>query len=177
MSAAPGRRSVGTNAACYRAPCEFKFYISTGHLWGSVGHVTINAVEMKLGRVPHGLDNPRQAAGFENLTGPGLFVKSHLAVHRWSQRCFSVGLTVASVGLALTRSFIERRAAHAGVSSAGFNGAERIALIGVLIDFWNKSIVEVHYASWTKEEEALRRKGSSLQEDHYWAGSWTNGVR
>ena len=30
MSAAPGRRPVGTCVACKRAPCEFNFDISTG---------------------------------------------------------------------------------------------------------------------------------------------------
>ena len=36
----------------------------------------MNAVEMKFGRVPHGLEILRQAAGFENRTGPGGFVKA-----------------------------------------------------------------------------------------------------
>ena len=31
------------------------------------------------------------------------------SLHRWSRRCYSVGLTVASVGLAVTRALIERR--------------------------------------------------------------------
>ena len=43
---------------------------------GSVGYVTMDAVEMKFGRAPHGLEILRQAAGFENRTGPGGFVKA-----------------------------------------------------------------------------------------------------
>ena len=38
----------------------------------------MNAIEMKFGRVPHGLENPRQAAGFKNRTGLGWFVKAPL---------------------------------------------------------------------------------------------------
>ena len=38
----------------------------------------MNAVEMKFGRVPHGFKILRQAAGFENRTGPGGFVKAPL---------------------------------------------------------------------------------------------------
>ena len=39
----------------------------------------MNAVEMKFGWVPHGLEILRQAAGFENRTGPGGFVKAPLS--------------------------------------------------------------------------------------------------
>ena len=38
----------------------------------------MNAVEMKFGRVPHGIEILRQAAGFENRTGPVGFVKAPL---------------------------------------------------------------------------------------------------
>ena len=57
--------------------------MSTGHRPGSVGYVTMNAVEMKFGRAPHGLEILRQAAGFENRAGPGGFVKAplHIPVH------------------------------------------------------------------------------------------------
>ena len=46
------------------------------HHPGSVGYVTMDAVEMKFGRAPHGLEILRQAAGYENRTGPGGFVKA-----------------------------------------------------------------------------------------------------
>ena len=36
----------------------------------------MDAVDMKFGRTPHGLEILRQAAGFENRTGPGVFVKA-----------------------------------------------------------------------------------------------------
>ena len=38
--------------------------------------VTINAIEMKIVRVPHGLENPRQATWFENCKEPGGLVKA-----------------------------------------------------------------------------------------------------
>ena len=57
------------------ATSNFK-YLYTGHRPGSLGYVTMIAVEMKFGRVPHGLEILRQAAGFENRTGPGGFVKA-----------------------------------------------------------------------------------------------------
>ena len=55
--------------------------ISTGHRPGSVGYVTMDVVEMKFGRAPHGLEILRQAAGFENRTGPGGFVKAPYPVN------------------------------------------------------------------------------------------------
>ena len=48
------------------------------HRRGSVGYVTMNAAKIKFGRVPHGLEILQQAAGFENRTGPGGFVKALL---------------------------------------------------------------------------------------------------
>ena len=39
----------------------------------------MGAVEMKFGRAPHGLEILRQAAGFENRTGPDGFVKAPYA--------------------------------------------------------------------------------------------------
>ena len=80
MPAAPDRCPGGTCAACCRAPCDFKFQISTGHRSGSVGYVTMDAVEMKFGRAPHGLEILRQAAGFGNRTGPGVFMKAPLSI-------------------------------------------------------------------------------------------------
>ena len=75
MSAAPGRRPVGTCAACKRASCEFNLYISTGQPPCFVGYMTINAAEMKFGRVLYRLENPQQAAWLENRMGPGGFMK------------------------------------------------------------------------------------------------------
>ena len=46
----------------------------------------MNDVEIKFGRVPHGLKILRQAAGFENRTGPGGFVKAPLTVEH--EVCF-----------------------------------------------------------------------------------------
>ena len=74
MSAATGRGPCGLMKGTLRLQILNIYRASPGLRW-ICDH---EAVEMKFGRVPHGLEILRQAAGFENRTWPGGFVKAPL---------------------------------------------------------------------------------------------------
>ena len=78
MSAAPGRRPVGPVQLVKGRLVNSIFTYLLGNRSCFVGYMTINAAEMKFGRVLYGLENPRQAACLENRMGPGGFMKAPL---------------------------------------------------------------------------------------------------